>query len=78
MAATEASNPSCLFAQCLADLTQIALFFCLRSCEYTQTNSHRRTVQFRFKDMQFHDKDGVISQEAPAKVFIQSRQSPYS
>ena len=58
------------FSQCWADLIVLALFFCLRSCEYTKNNSHRRTTQFRFRDMQFHDDDGVIPAKAPAKVFL--------
>ena len=57
-------------AQCTADLIQIALFFCLRSCEYTKTASHRRTTQFRFQDMQFHDKNGVIPGDAPDQAFL--------
>ena len=57
-------------SQCLADLIQIALFFCLRSCEYTKTNSHRRTVQFRYKDMQFHDSRGIIPHDAPDAEFL--------
>ena len=58
------------FSQCWEDLIVPALFFCLRSCEYTKTDSHYRTTQFRFRDMQFHDDDGVIPAEAPAKVFL--------
>ena len=58
------------FSQCWSDLIIISLFFCLRSCEYTKTNSHRRTTQFRFRDIQFHDYDGVIPAQAPAKVFL--------
>ena len=58
------------FIQCWADLIVLALFFCLRSCEYTKTNSHRRTTQFCFCDMQFHDDNGVIPTQAPAKVFL--------
>ena len=73
MVAAEAANPSCPFAQCSADLIQIALFFCLRSCEYTKTNSHRWTFQFILKYMQFHEKEGVIPHNAPTKVFLQSR-----
>ena len=73
MVAAEAANPSCPFAQCSADLIQIALFFCLRSCEYTKTNSHRWTFQFILKYMQFHEKEGFIPHDAPAKVFLQVR-----
>ena len=36
------------FNQCMADLLVMSLLFCLCSCEYTKTNSHRRTDQFRF------------------------------
>ena len=56
--------------QCMAYLLFIALFFCLRSCEYTKTNSHRRTTQFRFQDIQFLDANGVIPPDADAKVFL--------
>ena len=55
--------------RCLGDLIQIALYFCLRSCEYTKTNSHTRTTQFRFRDMQFHDAHGIIPFDAPAVRF---------
>ena len=58
------------FNQCMADLLVIALFFCLRSCEYTKTNSHRRTTQFRFQYMQFHDSNGVILPDADADVLL--------
>ena len=54
----------------MADLLVIVLFFCLRSCEYTKTNSHRRTTQFRFQDMQFHDANGVILTDAAADVLL--------
>ena len=73
MIAAEAVDPSCHFTQCSAYLIHITLFFCLRSCEYTKTNSHRWTIQFQFKYMQFHEKEGVIPHDAPAKVFLQSR-----
>ena len=73
MVAAEAADPSCLFSQCLADLIQIALFFCLRLCEYTKTNSHRWTVQLLFKYMHFNEKEGVIPHDTPTKVFLQAR-----
>ena len=57
-------------AACTADLIVIALYFCLRSCEYSKTPSHRRTTQFCYKDMQFHNADGVIPQDAPDHVFL--------
>ena len=38
-------------AKCIADLIQIGLFFCLWSCKYTKTGSHRHTTQFYFQDM---------------------------
>ena len=60
------------FSQCWADLIILALFFCLRPCEYTKTNSHRRTTQFRFRDIQFHDDDGVIPTQASAKVLLEA------
>ena len=46
--------------RCLADLVQIGFYFCLRSCEYTKTNSHRHTTQFCLRDMQFQDNRGTI------------------
>ena len=73
MAVAEASNIFCPFAQCSADFIQITLFFCLRLCEHTKTNSHRRTVQFCLKDLQFHDADGVIPLDAFSKIFLCSR-----
>ena len=58
------------FNQCMADLLAISLFFCLRYCEYTKTNSQRRTTQFFFQDMQFHDANGVIPPDAAADFFL--------
>ena len=55
---------------CISQLTILALFFCLRSCEYTKTSSHKRTVQFRFRDLQFHDDQGVIPFDAPDARFL--------
>ena len=55
---------------CLADLVQIGLYFCLRSCEYTKTNSHRRTTQFCLRDMQFQDTRGSIPFDAPDSRFL--------
>ena len=57
-------------AACTADLIQLALFFCLRSCEYSKTSSHRRTTQFRLRDLQFHNKNGVIPRDAPDEAFL--------
>ena len=50
---------------CLGDLIHIALYFCLRSCEYTNTNSQKRTTLFRFRDLQFHDSSGILPFDAP-------------
>ena len=58
------------FRQCMVNLLIISLLFCLRSCEYTKTNSHRRTTQFRFQDMHFHDSNGVTPTDAAADVFL--------
>ena len=58
------------FDKCIADLLVIALFFCLCSCKYTKTNSHRRTIQFRFQDMEFHEANGVIPPDAAANVLL--------
>ena len=58
------------FGHCMADLLFIDILFSLRSCEYTKTNSHRRMTQFRFRDMQFHDGNGVIPPDADAYVFL--------
>ena len=52
--------------RCLGDLIQIALYFCLRSCEYTKVQSHVRTTQFRMRDVQFHDVGGVLPYNSPA------------
>ena len=49
----------------LGDLIHIALYFCLRSCEYTKTNSHKRTTQFHFRDLQFHDASDILPFDAP-------------
>ena len=70
--AAEAADHSCPFAQCLADLILIALFLYRQLCKYTNTNSYRWMVQFRFKYMQFHDMEGFIPHNYPAKVFLQS------
>ena len=59
-----------VFDQCMEDLLVISLFFCLRYCEYTKTNSQRRTTQFFFQDMQFHDANGVIPPDAAADFFL--------
>ena len=56
----------------MADLLVNALFFCLCSCDYTKTNLHCRTTQFRFQDMQFHDANGVIPRDAVANVFLEA------
>ena len=53
-------------------MIQIGLYFCLRSCEYTKTNSHRRTTQFRLRDMQFQDTQGTIPFDAPDSHFLQA------
>ena len=60
------------FNQCMADLLVIALFFCLCSCKYTKTNYDRRTNQFIFQDMQFHDANGVIPPDAAVDIFLTS------
>ena len=57
---------------CLAYLVQIGLYFCLRSCEYTKTNSHRRTTQFCLHDMQFQDTWGAIPFDTPNSCFLQA------
>jgi hypothetical protein len=58
------------FEECQANLIQIVLLFCMRSCEYTNTVSHRHTVQFRFKDIQFHNEHGIIPQYTPDHIFL--------
>ena len=42
MVALTQSKPDA-FDHCMADLLAIALFFCIRSCKYTKTNSHHST-----------------------------------
>ena len=58
------------FKQCMVYILIIEFFFCLRSCEYTNTNSHRRTTQFRCHDMKFHEANGVIPPDAAADLFL--------
>ena len=67
LAAAAGASP---LAACTSDLIIIALFFCLRSCEYSKTNSHRRTTQFCFRDMQLHDINGVIPRDAPDATIL--------
>ena len=69
MAAVAQSKPDA-FDQCMSDLLIISIFFCLHPCECTKTNSHCRTTQFRFQDMQFHDSNGVIPPDAAVYVFL--------
>ena len=59
-------------AQCTVDFIHIGLFFCLRSCEYTKTHFHRRTTQFRFQDIQFHNAAGVIPADDCDKIFLEA------
>ena len=56
----------------MTEIIQIYLFFFLRLYKYTHTISHRWTAQFRFKEMQFHEKEGVTPHDSPAKVFLQA------
>ena len=72
MSAASAEKPSCQLTLCNDNLIQISLFFSLHSCEYTKTQSHRRTSQFRFCDMQFHNKNGVVPQDALDKLFLRA------
>ena len=72
VAAAAAANPYCHLSQCTADLIQIYLFFFLRSCKSTKTESHRRAVQFCFCNLQFHDKNGMIPLNAPSKLLIRT------
>ena len=58
------------FEKCMAGLTVIYLFFCLRSFKYTNTNSHRHMTRFRFQDTQFNDANGVIPPDAAANMFL--------
>ena len=48
-------------------------FFCLCSFEYTKTASHRRTVQFRLKDLQIHDKHSITPHDAPDHIFLSTK-----
>ena len=59
VAAAKGSAYSCK-VQCLGNLIKIALYFCLRPCEYMKTNPHKHTNQFRLCDMQFHDARGLL------------------
>ena len=49
---------------------QIGLYFCLRSCKYTKTNSHRQTTQLRLRDIQFQDARKAIPFKSPASLFL--------
>ena len=49
----------------------MALYFYLLSCDYTKTNSHKRTTQFRLHDMQFHDAWGILPFESSSQKFLQ-------
>ena len=69
----EAADISCPFAQCQADLIQIALLFCLLSYNCMKTNSHRWTVQFRLKEFQFQNTYRVIPHGAPSNTFLYAR-----
>ena len=65
MSAAEVSEISCPFNQYQANIIQIVLFLCLRSCKYTEMNLHKLTVQFHIKDLQFHDVDRFIPHDTP-------------
>ena len=73
MEAAAAAETSFQIAHCTVNLTQIALLFCLRSCKYTKAQYHRRTVQFRFRDLQFHEENGIIPHNAPSKLFLHAQ-----
>ena len=73
MAVVDATDISCPFSQCQADLIQISLFFCLRLFKYTKTKLHRRTVQFRLKDLKLHNTDRVIPHDAPSETILCAR-----
>ena len=53
-------------------MVQIGLYFCLHSCEYTKTNSHRRTTQFCLRDMKFQYTGGTIPFDSPESCFLQA------
>ena len=60
------------FDQWMTDLLVISLFLCLRSCDYTNTNSHRHTTQFRFQYMQFHEANGLILPDSAVNLFLEA------
>ena len=68
IAVAELDNPHSQISQGTAYLIHIALFFYLRSCKYTKTPPHRRTIQFRFRNLQFNNNNGIIPYNAPAKL----------
>ena len=70
METAAASDPTCQHSLCTADLIRISLFFCLHSCKFTKTQSHRRTIQFLFQDIQFYNEEVAIQQEVPDKHFL--------
>ena len=55
---------------CLVGLLQIGMYFCLRLCKNTKTNSHRRTMKFRLRDILFQDACGAIPFDAPTSRFL--------
>ena len=57
-------------ATCAANFIQVALLFCLRSCEYSKTNSHRCTTHFSLHNIHFHNYDSVISANALDITFL--------
>ena len=72
VAAAAADNPYCQLSQCTSNHIQIVLFFCLRSCKYIKAQSYRHTVQFLFRNLQLHNKNGIIPHNAPSKLLIRT------
>ena len=56
--------------QCLSDLGQIFLYFCLGSSEYAKTNSHRRTTKFCLRNIQFQYGCGTIPFDSPTSHLL--------
>ena len=49
---------------------QIGLYLCLRLWEYTKTNPHWRTTQFRLRNIQFQGSCGAMPFDAPTSHFL--------
>ncbi len=49
----------------IAWLQVLAFFFCMRSCEYSETRGERKTKVVCFRNIRFHKQKKLISQDSP-------------